>query len=69
MLEAEKEADNTEDVDDEGVVDETLNASSETAEEDDTEEVDGIFEPCTKSEKGGQLHRIMIEKAGYQLTE
>merc|ERR1712179_669328 len=51
MLEAEKEADNTED------------------EEDDTEEVDGIFEPCTKSEKGGQLQRLMIEKAGYQLTE
>merc|ERR1719369_885249 len=69
MLEAEKEAESTEDDYDEGVVDEALNVSLETSEEDDTEEVDGIFEPCTKSEKGGQLQRLMIEKAGYQLTE
>merc|ERR1719222_618762 len=69
MLEAEKEADNIEDEDDEGVVDEPLNVSADTAADDDTEEVDGIFEPCTKTEKGGQLQRLMVEKAGYQLTE
>ena len=69
MLEPEIEAYDNKNEDSERIIDESLNMSSESATDDDTEEVDGIFEPCIKSGKGGQLHRLMVEKAGYQLTE
>ena len=47
--------------DDEGIVEEKANKSTQT---EDIEEVDGMFEPCTKTEKGGQLYKMMILNAG-----
>merc|ERR1719318_1945347 len=55
-----------EDDDDEGVVEEKENQSART---DEIEEVDGMFEPCTKSEKDGQLYKKMILNAGYKLAK
>jgi len=52
--------------DDEGIVEEKTDKSTKT---DEIEEVDGMFEPCTKTEKGGQLYKMMILNAGYKLTE
>ena len=54
--------------DDEGIVEETEDEKKQD-EIDDTEEVDGAFEPCTKIEMGGQLYKLMIQNAGYKLTE
>ena len=50
----------------EGIVEEKTNQSTKT---DNIEEVDGMFEPCTKTEKGGQLYKMMILNAGYKLAE
>jgi len=62
--------------DDEGIVDEDEveggNSKSGTTEKqinDEIEEVDGLFEPCSKSEEGGQLYKMMILQAGYKLAE
>merc|ERR1711915_1070735 len=56
------------DDDDEGIVEETEGEKIQD-EIDDTEEVDGAFEPCTKIEMGGQLYKLMIQNAGYKLTD
>ena len=74
MLETNIGENNSEGEDDNGVViGENTNVNSETSIDDDDdeieiEEVDGAFEPCNKTEKGGQLYRMMIESAGYQLS-
>ena len=59
MLERENKMEDLED--DEGIVEEKANKSTQT---DDIEEVDGMFEPCTKTEKGEQLYKMMILNAG-----
>merc|ERR1719147_553007 len=38
-------------------------------ENDDTEEVDGEFEPCKKTDADGQLQRMLMTKAGYTLED
>jgi len=45
-----------------------LNQTQES-EEDDTEEVDGEFEPCKKTEADGQLQRMLMTNAGYKLEK
>ena len=64
MLERENKMEDLED--NEGIVEEKANQSTKT---DNIEEVDGMFEPCTKTEKGGQLYKMMIMNAGYKLAE
>ena len=64
MLERQNKMEDLED--DEGIVEEKANKSTQT---DDIEEVDGMFEPCTKTEKGGQLYKMMILNAGLKLAE
>ena len=64
MLERENKMEDLED--DGGIVEEKANQSTKT---DNIQEVDGMFEPCTKTEKGGQLYKMMILKAGYKLAE
>ena len=64
MLERENKMEDLED--NEGIVEEKANQSTKT---DNIQEVDGMFEPCTKTEKGGQLYKMMILKAGYKLAE
>ena len=64
MLERESKMEDLED--DEGIVEEKGNQITKT---DDVKEVDGMFEPCTKTEKGGQLYKMMILNAGYKLSE
>jgi len=66
MLESESKMEDDDDDDDEGIVEEKENPSAQT---DEIEEVDGMFEPCTKTEKGGQLYKKMILNAGYKLAE
>eukprot|EP00092_Neocalanus_flemingeri_P008526 GFUD01009185.1.p1 GENE.GFUD01009185.1~~GFUD01009185.1.p1 ORF type:complete len:241 (-),score=89.30 GFUD01009185.1:333-1055(-) len=58
-------------LEDEGIVEENENLKDEKRETmyDNEEEVDGMFEPCVKTEYGGQLHKMMILQAGYKLTE
>merc|ERR1712142_268894 len=72
MLETNIGENNHEVEDDNGVVKgENTNVNSETSiddDDDEIQEVDGAFEPCNKTEKGGQLYRMMIESAGYQLS-
>ena len=69
----EDEADKIENIqEDEGIVEEKDKLKEEKGEstyDDETEEVDGMFEPCTKTEFGGQLHKMMILQAGYKLAE
>ena len=36
---------------------------------DTTDEVLGVFEPCVVSKEGGQLHRMLMERAGHPLTQ
>jgi len=38
---------------------------------DDTDEVDGVFEPCRVSQDkdGGQLHKMLMNKAGHEIKE
>jgi len=38
---------------------------------DDTDEVDGVFEPCKVSQDkdGGQLHQMLMNKAGHEIRE
>ena len=64
-------ADNSENAEEEGIVQENENFIEEKKEieTDDIEEVDGMFEPCTKTEYGGQLYKMMILNAGYKLAE
>merc|ERR1719154_769498 len=64
LLERENKIEDLED--DEGIVEEKTDQSTKT---DEIEEVDGMFEPCTKTEKGGQLYKMMILNAGYTLAE
>jgi len=44
---------------------------SKAIEVDDTDEVDGVFEPCKVSQDkdGGQLHRMLMNKAGHKIRE
>ena len=63
MVESENKVEDLEE--DEGIV----NENDKTMEYEEIEEVDGLFEPCTKSEKGGQLYKMMILNAGYKLSE
>ena len=56
--------------DEEGIVEENETLTEkEESKSDDTEEVYGLFEPCTKTEYGGQLHKMLVLQAGYKLTE
>ena len=56
--------------DEEGIVEENENLiERKDVIIDETEEVDGLFEPCTRTEYGGQLHKMLILHAGYKLAE
>ena len=48
---------------------EDMQTEEKIEEEEIVEEVDGVFEPCMVSREEGQLHRMLMEKAGHPLTQ
>ena len=48
---------------------EDMQTEEKIEEEERVEEVDGVFEPCMVSREEGQLHRMLMEKAGHPLTQ
>ena len=54
--------------DEDSIVEENVIEKKEVT-SDETEEVDGLFEPCTRTEYGGQLQKMLILHTGYKLTE